>query len=120
MERILRNEPVSNAVAKRNKHHNNTRRQNIADITPIDLRNLANHHAPDQDESTSRSPRRDRSKYRSKEDGDDKAQSRNHSREAGASTLRDTRTAFDEGRDGGASKQRPDGYERRVGAVSNG
>lgn len=64
----LRDEAICDAIAKRNKRHDDERRKSVANVAPIDLRDLANHHTANQDECTSRSPGWDRSKYRSKED----------------------------------------------------
>lgn len=108
MERVLRNEAVGNAVAKGDEGHDDERRQDVANVAPVYLGDLANHHTSNQDEGASRSPRRDRSKYRSKKYRDDETQSRDHSREAGTSTFGDTRTAFDEGRNRRAPKQSSD------------
>ena len=40
-----RNKAISYTVAEGNKRQNHKRRKNISNITPIDLRNLSNHHA---------------------------------------------------------------------------
>jgi hypothetical protein len=41
----LRDQAISYAVAERDKCHDHERRENIADVSPVDLGDLSNHHA---------------------------------------------------------------------------
>jgi hypothetical protein len=42
----LRDKAISYTVAEGDEHHNNERGQHVTNVSPVDLRDLANHHAP--------------------------------------------------------------------------
>lgn len=43
----LRDETIGDAVAERDERHDDKGREDIADVSPVDLRDLSNHHAAD-------------------------------------------------------------------------
>lgn len=46
----LRDETVGDAVAEGDKGHDNKRGEDVADISPVDLGDLTDHHAADLEE----------------------------------------------------------------------
>lgn len=134
----IRNETVSNAVAEGNKGHDNERGENIADISPVDLGDLPDHHTTNlvqrlvfvlarprsmrstyQNEGTASCPWRDRSKDGSKEDGNYETKASHHGRQPASATLGDTSTTLDEGRTGRRSEECANGDEGRINAIRN-
>ncbi len=108
---------ISNRIRKRHAHDRYESWEGISDKRPVDGGNLAHHHAADEDERTAGGPRRDGSEYRSKEDGDQEAETGCDGRKASATTFRNTGAGFDERGDGGAAEQGANGDGDGVGAV---
>lgn len=132
----LRDEAVGDAVAEGDKGHDDKGGEDVADVSPVNLGDLTDHHAADlrsvscrhrprgvgtyQDEGTASGPWRDRRKDGSKKHRDDEAKPGDHGRQPSSPTLRDAGAALDKGRDGGAPKQGADGDEGGIGAVGDG
>ena len=70
-----------------------------------------------QNQGAARCPRGHRGKYRGKEDGDNKAQTRHNSRQARPSALSDASTALDKGRHGRRAQESTNGDKAGVGTV---
>ena len=72
------------------------------------------------DEGTTSGPRRNRSKDRGEEDGDEEADACDNTSKPGSSSLSDTSTTLHKHGDGRAADKSTEGYHHSVGAIRNG
>lgn len=111
------NQAVRDRVRERHEHERDKGWDAVTGIVPVDSEDTAHHHAANEHQRTTSSPRWDRGKDGSEEERDEEENTGSDGCKTCATSFLNTSTRLNEGSDGRGSEQRTDRDGDGIGAV---